>query len=79
MENKRLFQHYICPYLRDLRLHIYFLGIKASGTSLQFIRYIFKEYQTLRQYGYPPDMQKMVIETVLKQTEMITNELTQEK
>jgi len=35
--------------------------------------------RTLRQYGYPPDMQKLATETVLKQAEMIANELTQDK
>jgi type I site-specific restriction-modification system R (restriction) subunit/very-short-patch-repair endonuclease len=30
----------------------------------------------LRKYGYPPDMQKLATETVLKQAEMIANELT---
>jgi len=30
---------------------------------------------TLRQYGYPPDMQLLATETVLKQAEMIANEL----
>jgi len=29
----------------------------------------------LRQYGYPPDMQLLATETVLKQAEMIANEL----
>jgi len=33
--------------------------------------------RTLRQFGYPPDMQKLATETVLKQAEMIANELTQ--
>jgi type I restriction enzyme R subunit len=32
--------------------------------------------RTLRQYGYPPDMQKLATEIVLKQAEMIANELT---
>jgi type I site-specific restriction-modification system R (restriction) subunit/very-short-patch-repair endonuclease len=32
--------------------------------------------RTLRQYGYPPDMQKLATETVLKQAEMIANELS---
>lgn len=32
--------------------------------------------RTLRQYGYPPDMQKMATETVLKQAEMLANELS---
>ncbi|WP_181308172.1 type I restriction endonuclease subunit R [Rufibacter sp. XAAS-G3-1] len=32
--------------------------------------------RTLRQYGYPPDMQMLATETVLKQAEMIANELT---
>ena len=33
----------------------------------------------LRQYGYPPDMQKLATETVLKQAELIAEELTREK
>jgi type I restriction enzyme R subunit len=32
--------------------------------------------RTLRQYGYPPDMQLLATETVLKQAEMIAAELT---
>ncbi|HHL71679.1 MAG TPA: DUF3387 domain-containing protein, partial [Bacteroidetes bacterium] len=32
--------------------------------------------RTLRQYGYPPDMQKLATETVLKQAELIASELT---
>ncbi|MFV0521443.1 MAG: type I restriction endonuclease subunit R [Mangrovibacterium sp.] len=32
--------------------------------------------RTLRQYGYPPDMQKLATETVLKQAEIIAQELT---
>ena len=34
--------------------------------------------RTLRQYGYPPDMQKLATETVLNQAEMIAKELTEE-
>jgi len=34
--------------------------------------------RTLRQYGYPPDMQKLATEIVLKQAEMIAGELTNE-
>lgn len=30
----------------------------------------------LRQYGYPPNMQLLALETVLKQAEMIARELT---
>ncbi len=33
--------------------------------------------RTLRQFGYPPDMQKLATETVLRQAELIANELTQ--
>lgn len=33
--------------------------------------------RTLRQFGYPPDMQKLATETVLKQAELIAAELTQ--
>jgi len=32
--------------------------------------------RTLRQYGYPTDMQKLATETVLKQAELIADELT---
>jgi type I restriction enzyme R subunit len=32
--------------------------------------------RTLRQYGYPPDMQKLATETVLKQAEKIAEEIT---
>ena len=32
--------------------------------------------RTLRKFGYPPDMQLLATETVLKQAEMIANELT---
>jgi len=34
--------------------------------------------RTLRQFGYPPDMQKLATETILKQAELIANELTNE-
>jgi type I site-specific restriction-modification system R (restriction) subunit len=33
----------------------------------------------LRKYGYPPDMQMLATETVLKQAELIAEELTQGK
>ena len=32
--------------------------------------------RTLRQFGYPPDMQKLATETVLKQAELIANEIS---
>ena len=32
--------------------------------------------RTLRKFGYPPDMQKLATETVMKQAEMIANEIT---
>ena len=31
--------------------------------------------RTLRQYGYPPDMQRLAMETVMKQARMIAEEL----
>lgn len=31
--------------------------------------------RTLRQYGYPPDMEALATETVLKQAELIANEI----
>jgi hypothetical protein len=33
--------------------------------------------KVLRKYGYPPDMQELATQTVLKQAEMIAQELTQ--
>ena len=33
----------------------------------------------LRQYGCPPDMQALATETVLKQAELIAEELTQDR
>ena len=35
--------------------------------------------RTLRKYGYPPDMQALATETVLKQAELIVDEITQRK
>lgn len=35
--------------------------------------------RTLRLYGYPPDMQKLATETVLKQAELIADELVGDK
>jgi len=35
--------------------------------------------RVLRQYGYPPDMQALATETVLKQAELIAGELTSDK
>jgi len=32
--------------------------------------------RTLRQYGYPPEMQKLATETVLKQAKLIAKEIT---
>ena len=34
--------------------------------------------RTLRQFGYPPDMQALATETVLKQAEMIANEIAEQ-
>ncbi len=35
--------------------------------------------RTLRQFGYPPDMQLLATETVLKQAEMIADELAEKR
>ena len=35
--------------------------------------------RTLRKFGYPPDMEKLATETVLKQAELIADELVQEE
>jgi type I restriction enzyme R subunit len=35
--------------------------------------------RVLRKYGYPPDIQELATQTVLKQAEMIAQELTQDK
>jgi len=34
--------------------------------------------RTLRKYGYPPDMEKLATDTVLKQAELIADELTKQ-
>jgi type I restriction enzyme R subunit len=34
-------------------------------------------WRLLREYGYPPDMAELATETVLKQAEMIADELTE--
>jgi len=34
--------------------------------------------RTLRKYGYPPDMQKLATETVIKQAELIADELSRD-
>jgi type I restriction enzyme R subunit len=70
--------------LRELAV-ILFERVKANAsidwTIKESIRAKLKVIvkRTLRQYGYPPDMQKLATETVLKQAEMIANELTQDK
>ncbi|MCD6245556.1 DUF3387 domain-containing protein [candidate division WOR-3 bacterium] len=33
--------------------------------------------RTQRQYGYPPDMQKLATETVLQQAELIADEIAE--
>lgn len=35
--------------------------------------------RTLRQFGYPPDMEILATETVLRQAEMIASELAKSK
>ena len=35
--------------------------------------------RTLRQFGFPPDMQKLATETVLKQAELIADEIVSSK
>jgi len=50
-----------------------FLGME-NGKKRYVDKVIVK--RTLRQYGYPPDMQKLATETVLKQAELIADELT---
>ncbi len=46
--------------------------ILREGVQAQ-LRLIIK--RALRKYGYPPDMQQMATETVMKQAEMIAEEL----
>ena len=38
------------------------------------LRFIIK--RTLRQFGYPPDMEKLAVDTVLNQAEAIAEELS---
>jgi len=46
-----------------------------DAPSMHTLKVIVK--RTLRQFGYPPDMQKLATETVLKQAEMIAQELSE--
>jgi len=49
---------------------VHYFATKWDCTQLKVI-----VKRTLRQYGYPPDMQKLATETVLKQAEMIAEEM----
>lgn len=66
--------------LRELAI-VLFEKVKANATIDWTIKESVKAKlkvivkRTLRQYGYPPDMQKLATETVLKQAEMLANEL----
>ena len=61
-------------------------GLRAAQGIVDPIDWIIKEdvraklkvlvKRILRKYGYPPDMQKLATETVLKQAEKIADELT---
>jgi type I restriction enzyme R subunit len=44
--------------------------------SLSCISSVNLRKRMLHQYGYPPDMQKLATETVLKQAELIADELS---
>jgi type I restriction enzyme R subunit len=67
--------------LRELAI-VLFERVKANATIDWTIKESVKAKlkvivkRTLRQFGYPPDMQKLATETVLKQAEMLANELT---
>jgi len=57
-------------------MSIWITIVKDDNLASNFFHYakvIVK--RTLRQFGYPPDMQMLATETVLKQAEMIENEL----
>ena len=63
------------------------LGYSINSITIDAKRGLYKAFEdypvqmchflkrTLRQFGYPPDMQKLATETVLKQAEMIAQEL----
>ncbi len=52
--------------------------MERGRTTAGYIKLKVIVKRTLRQYGYPPDMQKLATETVLKQAEMIADELTKQ-
>jgi type I restriction enzyme, R subunit len=66
--------------LRELAI-VLFEKVKANASIDWTIRESVKAKlkvivkRTLRQYGYPPDMQKLATETVLKQAELIADEI----
>ena len=68
--------------LRDLAVVLY-EKVKANAsidwTIMESVKAKLKVIvkRTLRQYGYPPDMQKLATETILKQAELIAEELQQ--
>jgi type I restriction enzyme R subunit len=70
--------------LRELAVVLY-EKVKANASNYWTIKENVKAKikvivkRTLRQYGYPPDMQKLATETVLKQAEMIADELNKDK
>ncbi|MCX7027039.1 MAG: DUF3387 domain-containing protein [Spirochaetes bacterium] len=51
-------------------------SIRRAVARKVFIMYEGIVKCVLRQYGYPPDIQKLATETVLRQSEMIADELT---
>ena len=66
------------------RFRLQFLMTKQENASIDWtikesvrakMKVIVK--RILRQYGYPPDMQALATETVLKQAELIAEELIQ--
>ena len=56
--------------LRKIKKRINRLDHERQGKTQVIVKRI------LRKYGYPPDMQMLATETVLKQAEMIAEELT---
>jgi hypothetical protein len=59
-----------CSSAEPVSVSVQQCKIQISKLYLQPVE-IPSHFHTLRQYGYPPDMQKLATETVLKQAELL--------
>jgi type I restriction enzyme, R subunit len=74
-DNERMTQKLTESAIEEFAIHLFERQGYSSlyGPVKAKLKVIVK--RTLRQFGYPPDMQLLATETVLKQAEMIAAEL----